>query len=109
MAAGFFQSLGKAVNLVLDVPGMLVMRSVCLLVNEAASAIAHQVCSAGDLDIAMKQGVNYPLGPVEWGESLDLHRVVTAVANMYEAYGDDRYRVTPLLARRALAHRKLSD
>ncbi len=109
VAAGFFQSLGKAVNVVLDVPGMLVMRSVCLLVNEAASAIAHQVCSAGDLDIAMKQGVNYPLGPVEWGESLDLHRVVTVVANMHQAYGDDRYRVIPLLARRALAHRKLSD
>ena len=109
VAAGFFQALGKTVNHVLDVPGMLVMRSVCLLVNEAASAIAHQVCSAGDLDIAMKDGVNYPLGPVEWGEGLDLHRVMTAVANMYQAYGDDRYRVTPLLARRALAHRKLSD
>jgi 3-hydroxybutyryl-CoA dehydrogenase len=109
VAAGFFQALGKTVNVVLDVPGMLVMRSVCLLVNEAASAIAHQVCSAGDLDIAMKQGVNYPMGPVEWGESLDLHRVVTAVAHMHEAYGDDRYRVTPLLARRALANRKLSD
>lgn len=109
VAAGFFQALGKSVNVVLDVPGMLVMRSVCLLVNEAASAIAHQVCSAGDLDIAMKNGVNYPLGPVEWGERLDLHRVMTAVANMHNAYGDDRYRVTPLLARRALAHRKLSD
>jgi 3-hydroxybutyryl-CoA dehydrogenase len=109
VAAGFFQSLGKVVNVVLDVPGMLVMRSVCLLVNEAASAIAHHVCSAGDLDIAMKKGVNYPKGPVEWGESLDLHRVMTVVAHMHEAYGDDRYRVTPLLARRALAHRKLSD
>lgn len=104
-AAGFFQALGKTVHAVSDLPGLLVMRSVCMLVNEAALALAHQVCSAGDLDTAMMLGVNYPLGPLAWGESLGLARVVVAVNNLHQAYGDDRYRLTPLLARRALAGR----
>jgi 3-hydroxybutyryl-CoA dehydrogenase len=101
VAAGFFQALGKSVCEVADLPGMLVMRSVCLLVNEAALAISHKVCSARDLDTAMRLGVNYPLGPLEWGEKLDLQRVAQVVQNIHSAYGDDRYRPTPLLIRNA--------
>ncbi|MCJ7555731.1 MAG: 3-hydroxyacyl-CoA dehydrogenase [Gammaproteobacteria bacterium] len=108
-AAGFFQALGKSVSEVADLPGMLVMRSVCLLANEAALAVAHQLCSAGDLDTAMKLGVNYPLGPLEWGERLDLQRVANVVGNIHAAYGDDRYRLTPLLSRHALAGRKFTQ
>jgi 3-hydroxybutyryl-CoA dehydrogenase len=108
VAAGFFQALGKSVSQVADLPGMLVMRSVCLLANEAAMAVAHQLCSAGDLDTAMKLGVNYPLGPLEWAERIDLQRVANVVANLHAAYGDDRYRLTPRLAAHALAGRKFS-
>lgn len=108
-AAGFFQALGKSVSEVADLPGMLVMRSVCLLVNEAAMAVAHQLCSAVDLDTAMKLGVNYPLGPLEWGERIDLQRVANVVRNIHAAYGDDRYRLTPLLAGHALAGRKFTE
>ncbi|MCT7655509.1 3-hydroxyacyl-CoA dehydrogenase family protein [Oceanimonas sp. NS1] len=64
---GFFQALGKQVVLLSDHPGLLVLRTLAMLVNEAAEACLHQVASAEDVDLAMRFGVNYPKGPVAWG------------------------------------------
>ena len=61
-AAGLFQALGKEVSRIDDVPGMLVMRTVCMLANEAADAINQGVCDAAAVDTAMRLAVNYPKG-----------------------------------------------
>ena len=95
-----FQALGKSVSVVDDVPGMLVMRTVCMLANEAADAVNQGVCDAAAVDTAMKKGVNYPLGPLEWTERIGLARVVEVLANLHTGYGEDRYRVSPLLRRK---------
>ena len=67
---GLFQALGKKVSVIKDVPGMIVARTVAMLVDLAADAVAKGVASAEDIDTAMRLGVNYPLGPVEWGRRL---------------------------------------
>lgn len=67
---GLFQALGKKVSVIGDVPGMIVARTVAMLVDLAADAVAKQVASPRDIDTAMRRGVNYPLGPVEWGRRL---------------------------------------
>ncbi|MET9668992.1 3-hydroxyacyl-CoA dehydrogenase [Streptomyces sp. NPDC006475] len=67
---GLFQALGKSVSVIRDVPGMIVARTVAMLVDLAADAVAKKVASAQDIDTAMRLGVNYPLGPVEWGRRL---------------------------------------
>jgi len=100
--AGFFQALGKSVSVIEDIPGMVIMRTVCLLGNEAAMAVAHGVCTADDLDTAMTLGVNYPQGPLRWIEQIGLQRTVQFIRHLHRAYGDDRYRLTPLLQRRAM-------
>ena len=51
-------------------PGMLVMRTVCMLANEAADAVNQGVASAEAVDIAMRLGVGYPRGPLAWAEAL---------------------------------------
>ena len=43
-AIGFFQDLGKQVCVLKDVPGMQVMRTVSMLINEAYDAV-NQVCA----------------------------------------------------------------
>jgi 3-hydroxybutyryl-CoA dehydrogenase len=53
-----------------DYPGLLVWRTVAMLVNEALDALQKGVASAEDIDTAMRLGVNYPRGPLAWGESL---------------------------------------
>ena len=102
-AVGLFQAAGFAVTRLDDVPGMAVMRTVAMLANEAADAVNQGVCSARAVDIAMQKGVNYPRGPLAWADTIGLRQVVAVLANLAATYGEDRYRVSPLLRRKLAA------
>ncbi|MFF4328023.1 3-hydroxyacyl-CoA dehydrogenase [Streptomyces sp. NPDC001591] len=65
-AVGLFQKLGKQVSVIGDVPGMIVARTVAMLIDLTADAVARGVATAEDIDTAMRLGVNYPLGPSAW-------------------------------------------
>jgi len=98
-AVGLFQQAGKAVTLIDDLPGMLVMRTVCMLANEAADAVLQRVCDAAAADTAMQKGVNYPLGPLAWADRLGPASVLRVLQHLQAAYGLDRYRPSLLLQR----------
>ncbi|WP_426104165.1 3-hydroxyacyl-CoA dehydrogenase PaaH [Massilia sp. TSP1-1-2] len=97
---GLFQAAGLHVTRLDDVPGMAVMRTVAMLANEAADAVNQGVCSAAAVDIAMQKGVNYPRGPLAWADSVGIAHVVTVLSNLAATYGEERYRVSPLLRRK---------
>jgi 3-hydroxybutyryl-CoA dehydrogenase len=101
VAIGALQEAGFAVSRIDDVAGLVVMRTVAMLVNEAADAATQGVATPEDIDLAMQKGVNYPRGPLAWGEALGPARVAAALANLGAHYGEDRYRVAPRLARAA--------
>jgi 3-hydroxybutyryl-CoA dehydrogenase len=103
----FFQKLGKSVSLIDDAPGMVVMRTVAMLANEASDAVHQRIASAHDVDLAMRKGVNYPLGPLAWADAIGLRTLCTVLDNMSGFYGEDRYRVSPRLRRSAVANRTL--
>lgn len=69
-AIGLFQALGKRVSVIGDVPGMIVARTVAMLIDLAVDAVAKGVATAEDIDTAMRLGVNYPAGPFEWRRRL---------------------------------------
>lgn len=98
-AAGLFAALGKRVSLLADVPGMLVMRTVAMLVNEGAEAVYQGIASVESVDAAMRKGVNYPVGPMAWGRSVGLPAVLTTLRNLGAGYGEDRYRSSVWLQR----------
>jgi 3-hydroxybutyryl-CoA dehydrogenase len=99
-AVGLFQAAGFTVTRIDDVPGMAVMRTVAMLANEAADAVNQGVCSARAVDIAMQKGVNYPRGPLAWADQVGVAHIVTVLSNLAATYGEDRYRVSPLLRRK---------
>lgn len=101
--AAVFLALGKRVSVVLDTPGLVVARTVAMLVNEAAEAVSQGVASADDVDAAMRQGVNYPIGPLAWGDKLGYARVVDILKHLSQAYGEDRYRACLWLQRASFA------
>ena len=101
---GMFQAAGLEVCKLDDVPGMAVMRTVAMLANEAADAVNQGVCSASAVDIAMQKGVNYPRGPLAWADAVGIAHIVTVLANLAATYGEDRYRVSPLLRRKLAAN-----
>ena len=99
-AAGALQGAGIAVSRIEDVAGLAVMRSVAMLANEAADAVNQGIANARDVDLAMRNGVNYPIGPLAWADVVGLAHVAAVLGNLAAHYGDPRYRISPLIARR---------
>lgn len=90
-ATGLFQALGKKVTVIGDVPGMIVARTVAMLGDLALDALARRVASAEDIDTAMRLGVNYPLGPVEWQERLGRDWAWELLDNLHRTVPTGRY------------------
>ncbi|WP_432114523.1 3-hydroxyacyl-CoA dehydrogenase [Streptomyces sp. S1] len=90
-AVGLFQALGKQVSVIGDVPGMIVARTVAMLADLAADAVDRGVATAEDVDTAMRLGVNYPLGPLEWAGKVGHARVRGLLFSLHERYPTGRY------------------
>jgi 3-hydroxybutyryl-CoA dehydrogenase len=106
-AVGALQAAGLKVSRLDDVAGLAVMRTVAMLANEAADAVVQGVALPEAIDVAMRKGVNYPRGPVAWADAIGAGVVRDVLANLALHYGEDRYRISPLLARRATTGGKL--
>src|SRR5690554_1564971 len=100
-ATALLQKAGLAVSLLSDSPGLVVMRTLAMLANEAADAVLQGVASAADVDLAMCAGVNYPQGPLSWSDSLGQGVIWQVLTNLQASYGEDRYRPSLLLRRNA--------
>lgn len=103
VVARFFTSIGKEIELVQDRVGMVLPRIVCQLINESAFALTEEVASPRDIDTAMKLGVNYPIGPVEWAGRIGIRQVYAVLTALESDLREDRYRISPLLRQMALA------
>lgn len=94
---GLLQAAGFAVSRFNDVPGLAVMRTVAMLANEAADAVNQGVCDAQGVDDAMRLGVNYPCGPLAWADRVGLPQISQVLTHLSQTYGEDRYRISPLI------------
>ena len=104
----FFQSLGKHTEWVGDAPGLVLGRIVCQLVNEATFAVAEGVGEPADVDTAMRHGYNYPRGPLEWADAIELDHVLAVLDALHGELGEERYRAAPAL-RRMVAEGRLGE
>jgi 3-hydroxybutyryl-CoA dehydrogenase len=75
----------------------IVMRVLSMLINEAAEVVRWRIASPSDVDLAMTKGVNYPRGPLAWGNELGLQRVVAELERLRDESGEVRYRPSALL------------
>lgn len=75
----------------------IVDRILSMLINEAADAVFMNIASVKDLDLAMTKGVNYPKGLCKWADEIGVDKIVERLEILYATYGEDRYRVNPVL------------
>lgn len=87
----------------------IVNRVVAILINEAADAVLMKIASVFDIDLAMTKGVNYPKGLCSWADEIGIENVVEQIQILYDEYGEDRYRVNPLLKRMKKEGKKFYD
>jgi 3-hydroxybutyryl-CoA dehydrogenase len=107
--AALLQPAGAAVSVLDDIPGLLVARTAAMLVNEAADVVGRKVASAADVDLAMRLGVGYPIGPLEWGDRISAHRLVVLLDALSAIYRDGRYRACTTLRWAAWSGRLLRE
>jgi 3-hydroxybutyryl-CoA dehydrogenase len=74
-------------------------RILVMLMNEAADALFLNIASKEDIDLAMTKGVNYPKGLLVWAEEFGISNLLNKLNELFEEYGEDRYRPSPLLKR----------
>lgn len=104
-----FSAAGIKVSKIPDSPALVVMRTVAMLVNEAADAVLSGVSSVEGVDNAMRYGVNYPVGPLLWADHIGVGHVFCVLSALQSAYGEDRYRASLMLKRLSIQGRGFYD
>ncbi len=93
----FWKNHQKEVEIVDDTPGLVFPRVLAMIVNEAAFALMEGVASVADIDLAMKLGTNYPMGPLAWADEIGLNEILQVLTGLHQELGDDRYRPASIL------------
>ncbi|MFN8530219.1 MAG: 3-hydroxyacyl-CoA dehydrogenase NAD-binding domain-containing protein [Anaerolineae bacterium] len=99
-AEAFMNHMGLAVVWVNHVPGHILSRVLCQIINEAAFAMGDRVVEDERLlDTAIKLGANTPAGPFEWLRRCGITAIRTRLNSLYDYYQEERYRMAPYLKR----------
>ena len=80
-----------------DRVGLVKARVIFMIINEACYTLQEGTASIEDIDLAMKQGTNYPFGPFEWCDKIGITHVFETLTALYEDTKDERYKICPLL------------
>ena len=85
-----------------DSPGFVGQRMVAMIGNLGCYMAEIGLASPEDIDTAMQLGLNYPRGSISLVEQIGVSECAMILSRMHEITGDDRYRETLWLKRRAL-------
>jgi 3-hydroxybutyryl-CoA dehydrogenase len=102
-AQDHFRSLDKESVKVKDAAGLTFPRILSLIINEAARSLEEGVAKADEIDVAMRLGVNYPMGPLRWADQIGLDEVLAVLEGLERETGDDRYRPAPIIKKLVIA------
>jgi 3-hydroxybutyryl-CoA dehydrogenase len=92
---------GRKVTAIKDSPGFVAQRVCAMVANLGCYMAEIALATPADIDLAMKLGLNYPLGPLELVEDMGAEETRRILSQLQAITGDDRYRPTPWLTRRA--------
>lgn len=84
-----------------DSAGFVAQRTLSMIVNIASEMAQQRIAQPDDIDAAVKLGLGYPFGPLEWGDRLGPHHILAITEALFRETGDARYRPSPWLVRRA--------
>ena len=86
-------------------PGLISVRLFVSLISEACDILMENVSSKENIDLAMKNGLGLPLGPFEMADRIGIDRVVRWMDNLYNEFGDIKYKPSPLIKKLFRANR----
>lgn len=100
-AHALFAKNAHGVTVIAESVGFVAQRVLAMVVNLACDIAQQQIATAADIDKAVKLGLGYPHGPISWGDVLGAERILLILERILANTGDQRYRPSPWLQRRA--------
>jgi 3-hydroxybutyryl-CoA dehydrogenase len=98
-ARAFAESLGKVPVLAKDTPGFLVNRLLVPYLLEALRMLERGEATKEDLDVAMKFGCGYPMGPIELLDYVGLDTTLFIVEGWHRRFPKEKLFEPPALLR----------
>jgi 3-hydroxybutyryl-CoA dehydrogenase len=95
-----FTNLPIQISWVADQIGMVSLRVLAAIINEAFWLLQERNANEKDIDNAMRLGVNYPLGPIEWSNMIGLRNIYEILIGLQEEFGKERFPIAPILKSR---------
>jgi 3-hydroxybutyryl-CoA dehydrogenase len=89
--------LGKVGIVVMDYPGFVANRIGLSVFAEASEILEKGVASVRDIDIAMRLGYGYPLGPFELGDLVGLDSRLLNMEALFKETGQERFKPPAIL------------
>jgi len=74
-----------------DVPGFVANRFIMPLLIEAARLLEEGVASKEDIDLLVKKGIGFPIGPFELGDLIGLDVSLDVISYMHDELGEPYY------------------
>lgn len=105
-ARAFAEALGKTPITVGDSPGFIVNRLLLPQLNDAARLVQEGVATAGDVDDAVRLGLNHPMGPLRLIDLIGVDTAVEILRQLHAQTGNEHFAPCPLLEK-MLAEGKL--
>jgi 3-hydroxybutyryl-CoA dehydrogenase len=91
------KKIGKVPILVLDSPGFVANRIGISVFAEASSLLEKGIASVRDIDLAMRLGYGYPMGPFELGDLVGLDARLRNMESLYLETREERFKPPEIL------------
>lgn len=99
-AQSIFNLDGISASVIQESVGFVAQRVLAMIVNLGCDIAQQGIATVEDINVAVKLGLGYPYGPIEWGDVLGAEKILKILDRMTAITRDQRYRPSPWLRRR---------
>ncbi len=100
----FIKMLNKETIVLDETPGNIITRMTIPFINEACHILLEGVATVKEIDVAMKDNFGNQAGPFELADRIGLDILLRWMDNLYQEYGDHKYKASPVIKKLVRAH-----
>ena len=99
-AHSIFNLDSAIVSTISESTGFVAQRVLAMVINLGCDIAQQNIATVDDINAAVRLGLGYPYGPIEWGDVLGSDKILLILNRISKLTYDPRYRPSPWLQRR---------
>lgn len=107
-AQSIFTLDGVDISVISESIGFVSQRVLAMIINLGCDIAQQNIATVDDINAAVRLGLGYPYGPIEWGDVLGHEKILFILNRMSKLTFDPRYRPSPWLQRRVVLNLPLT-